>query len=154
MANVIANSADWPLVIVESPFAGDMEANRVYAIRACVDCLHRQEVPFASHLFFPQVLDELKPEEREIGITAGYAMWFSAAKIVFYVDRGFSSGMKRALVRATERGFAIDYRTLELQRHELSRSAKKQHLGSAYRITGDEAEKILNELYPQLESPT
>lgn len=101
-----------PVVIVESPFAGDMEGNRIYAMRACVDCLRRGEVPYASHLFFPQFLDELKPEERELGLTAGYSMWPIARYIVFYVDRGWSTGMNRARDRAIELGYGIETRSL------------------------------------------
>lgn len=90
------------IVIVESPFAGDMEANRKYAVRACADCFRRGETPFASHLLYPQVLDELKPKEREQGITAGYEFWGSARTIAFYVDNGWSPGMIRALKRISE----------------------------------------------------
>lgn len=106
----------WPIVIVESPFAGDMEANAGYARRACMDCLRRQEVPYASHLFFPQILDEMKPEERELGLTAGYAMWRDAAKVVFYIDRGMSPGMERARVRASELGLGFECRYLDQQK--------------------------------------
>lgn len=109
----MTQASDWPVTIVESPYAGDPTNNRLYAIAACVDCMKRQEVPYASHLFFPQFLDELTPAEREQGITAGYAMWWAAAKVAFYVDRGWSSGMQRALERAKERGFVIEYRKLE-----------------------------------------
>lgn len=107
------SAQDWPVVIVESPFAGDMEANRQYAIDACLDCLRRGEVPYASHLFFPQFLDELTPTEREQGLTAGYAMWKAATKVVFYVDRGMSAGMSRALTRADQVFLPREFRTLE-----------------------------------------
>lgn len=41
-------------VIVESPYAGEVEANVTYA-RACVrDCVLRGEAPIASHLLFTQ----------------------------------------------------------------------------------------------------
>ena len=103
-----------PVVIVESPFAGDLEGNAAYARRACADCLKRGEVPYASHLFFPQFLDELKPEERELGLTAGYAMWPIARKIVFYTDRGMSSGMQRAYQRATTYALPIEMRKLDV----------------------------------------
>lgn len=92
------------IVIVESPFAGDMEANKQYAIKACADCFRRGEIPFASHLLYPQILDELKPEEREQGIRAGYQFWSLAGKIVFYMDRGESPGMYRALLLARAEG--------------------------------------------------
>lgn len=52
-------------VLIESPYAGDVERNIHYAREAVLDCLKRGEAPYASHLFFPQVLDDLKPEERK-----------------------------------------------------------------------------------------
>ena len=64
------------LVIVESPYAGDVEENVRYA-RACLaDCLARGEAPFASHLLYtqPGVLDDDVPGERALGIAAGFAV--------------------------------------------------------------------------------
>lgn len=41
-------------VMVDSPFAGDVERNIAFA-RACLrDCLIRGEAPFASHLLYAQ----------------------------------------------------------------------------------------------------
>jgi hypothetical protein len=42
------------LVIIESPYAGDVEPNVAYAKAAVLDCLSRGEAPYASHLFFTQ----------------------------------------------------------------------------------------------------
>ena len=44
------------LMIVESPYAGDMEANTEYARDACatLDSLMRGEAPIASHLLYTQ----------------------------------------------------------------------------------------------------
>lgn len=100
------------IVIVESPYAGDTEANFQYCVRACADCFRRGETPFASHLIYPHILDELKPEERERGITAGYEFWPLARKIVFYIDRGWSPGMLRARNKAEEEGYYIAERTI------------------------------------------
>ena len=53
------------LVLLESPYAGDIEANLSYA-RACMrDCFERGEAPFASHLLYTQmgVLDDTIPAE-------------------------------------------------------------------------------------------
>ncbi len=45
-------------VIIESPYSGDIPRNLLYA-RLCVfDCLNRGEAPYASHLFFTQVLND------------------------------------------------------------------------------------------------
>ena len=62
-------------VILESPYAGDVERNVAYA-RACLrDSLLRGEAPIASHLLYtqPGVLDDQIPEERQMGIDAGLA---------------------------------------------------------------------------------
>ena len=60
-------------VIIESPYAGDVERNLRYARAAMKDCLHRGEAPYASHLLYTQegVLDDDVPGERKLGISAG-----------------------------------------------------------------------------------
>ena len=83
-------------VIIESPFAGDIERNKSYAFKAALDALSRGESPFGSHIFFPQFLDEFDPEQRKLGIDAGYAWWESADLIAFYTDLGWSPGMCKA----------------------------------------------------------
>jgi len=85
-------------VIVESPYAGDVNYNTQYA-RACLrDSLERGEFPIASHLLYTQtgVLDDQKPEERKLGIDAGLAWRKVADYAVFYIDLGWSSGMLAA----------------------------------------------------------
>lgn len=87
------------LVIIESPYAGDIERNVRYA-RACVlDALRRGESPIASHLLLTQVLDDSKPDERLLGIEAGLAWTQRCDKQVFCVDLGISKGMRIALER-------------------------------------------------------
>lgn len=90
--------------IVESPFKGTSKEDRMQNIayaRAC--CKHAVDlgyVPFASHLFFPQFLNEDVPEDRKTGIEMGYDFWDKADVILFFMDRGVSTGMEQALVRA------------------------------------------------------
>lgn len=93
------------LVIVESPFAGDVEGNIAYAKRAVRDCLMRGEAPLASHLLFTQagILDDNVPSERRLGIGAGLAWYSGAELIVFYMDRGWSPGMEAAWQHAIDR---------------------------------------------------
>jgi hypothetical protein len=61
-------------VVLESPFAGDVEANLKYARECMADCLRRGEAPIASHLLYtqPGILDDTKPEERKLGMEAGF----------------------------------------------------------------------------------
>lgn len=84
-------------VQIESPYAGDVEANTAYARACLLDSLRRGEAPFASHLLYTQVLDDLRPEDRNLGMDAGFAYLLRADLVAFYVDRGMSRGMLAAL---------------------------------------------------------
>ncbi len=101
-------------VIVESPYAGDIEKNVEYA-RACMrDCLMRNEAPFASHLLYtqPGVLKDEVPEERQHGIDAGLAWGGVADATVVYTDLGISRGMQYGIERAQKDGRPVEYRSL------------------------------------------
>ena len=89
-------------VILESPYAGDVEANVEYARRAVRDSLSKGEAPIASHLLYtqPGILKDEVPEERVWGIEAGLAWGCLAEKTVLYADRGISAGMKLGAARA------------------------------------------------------
>jgi hypothetical protein len=102
------------LVLVESPYAGDVETNLRY-LRACLrDCLLRGEAPFASHALYTQagVLDDLVRDERKLGISAGLAWGAKADATVVYTDRGISSGMDYGVRDAQFAGRPIEYRQL------------------------------------------
>jgi len=104
------------LVIIESPFAGDVEKNIEYA-RACVrDSLYRGEAPMASHLLYtqPGILRDSHPEERQLGIDAGLAWGTVAEATVVYIDRGISAGMQQGIYRAEKDGRSVEYRRLNL----------------------------------------
>ena len=102
------------LVILESPYAGDIERNVAYA-RACLrDSLMRGEAPIASHLLYtqPGVLDDNLPDERILGIDAGLSWRFVAEASVVYTDLGMSKGMSYGIQRARDAGKVIEYRTI------------------------------------------
>lgn len=102
------------LVIIESPYAGDVERNVRYA-RACMaDSLARGEAPLASHLLYtqPGILDDRIPEERIQGIEAGLAWGRCASLSAFYVDLGMSPGMELGLARARDAGRGVVQRTI------------------------------------------
>ena len=93
-------------VIIESPYAGDVETHVRYARRCVEHSLLRGEAPLASHLLYTQegILDDNIQAQRDKGIEAGHA-WFEVADyIVFYLDYGTSVGMDLALNRAEELG--------------------------------------------------
>lgn len=102
------------LVILESPYAGDVERNVAYA-RACLrDSLMRGEAPIASHLLYtqPGVLDDDTPAERQQGIDAGLAWRRVAEASVVYVDLGISRGMEYGIAAASDAGVPVEYRTI------------------------------------------
>lgn len=101
------------LVILESPYAGDVERNVAYARACLLDSLRRGEAPIASHLLHTQVLDDTDPDERTRGIAAGLA-WRTVpgALPVFYVDRGWSRGMLAARDLYDREGIAYETRRL------------------------------------------
>ena len=109
------NSREMPLVIIESPFAGDVETNIKFA-RACMrDSLNRGESPFAMHLLYTQdgILDDDIPEERNLGIEAGLAWGKFAIRTVVYTNLGITEGMEKGIQRAKDEGREIEYRELE-----------------------------------------
>ena len=102
------------LVIIESPYAGDIEKNTEYARAAVRHSLNRGEAPMASHLLYPQpgILREEVPEERAWGIAAGLEWRRRCDKQAFYVDNGWSSGMLAAWNSAVNYGKVCALRSL------------------------------------------
>lgn len=122
------------LVIIESPFgtkpdgtrctAEEMAENQRYARACMLDSLRRGEAPFASHVLYPLVLDDATPEERRMGMEAGFA-WGAAAAFIssrlcntfpaaagVYIDRGVTPGMKEGIIRHKTNGLRVEERTL------------------------------------------
>ena len=105
------------LVIVESPYRGNLITrwlNLRYA-RACVrDCLMRGESPYASHLLYTQrgILRDHVPEERTLGMRAGFGWATKADAIVVYVDRGITPGMQLGITTHRSRDTTIEHRSL------------------------------------------
>lgn len=110
VAGALSSAVDAPvkLVIIESPYKGNVSLNERY-LRACIrDCINRGESPYASHRMLTDALDDTDPVERAIGIKAGLS-WRNAhmpirdsdgtvigyTKVchIFYVDLGKSEGM-------------------------------------------------------------
>lgn len=101
-------------VVVESPYAGDIIENVGYA-RACLaDCFLRGEAPFASHLLYTQdgILRDEVPEERILGIEAGFEWGDQAEMRVVYTDLGITDGMRKGIERSEKIGQPIEYRAI------------------------------------------
>lgn len=102
------------LVIIESPYAGDIETNVRYTRAALRDSVTRGEAPIASHLLYTQegVLRDDNPEERQLGIEAGLAWGRVADRTAVYLDLGISRGMRLGINRAISAGRDVDFRRL------------------------------------------
>ena len=99
-------------VIIESPYAGDIGGNVLYALQCMEDSLARGEAPFASHLIYTHILDDQVAIEREKGIAAGLAWAMAAELTAVYTDNGISPGMKLGITNAEQAGRPIEYRRL------------------------------------------
>lgn len=101
-----------PLVVIESPLAGDYEANKRFARLALLDSIHRGEAPFAGHLLYTQVLDDKSATERELGISCHLAHVRRAQRVAVYANLGVSKGMDRAIDLAVELGIPWETRSI------------------------------------------
>lgn len=102
------------LAIIESPYAGDIDANVEYA-RACVrDSLERGEAPICSHLLFtqPGILRDEVPDERKLGIAVGHAWYQHADVCAVYIDLGISNGMLAGIEWANRYNVKVEHRRL------------------------------------------
>lgn len=99
-------------VVIESPFRGMPDAVG-YARRCLIDSLSRGEAPIASHLIYPQVLDDTDPDDRALGIEAGLAWHPVAEAVVVYGDHGLSSGMREAIANARRLELEVEFRYLD-----------------------------------------
>lgn len=103
------------LVVLESPYAGNVERNLAYARAAMRDSLLKLEYPIASHLLYAQagILDDMLADERALGIEAGLAWGGLASRTVVYADLGISAGMQHGIDRARVEGREVVVRKID-----------------------------------------
>jgi hypothetical protein len=99
-------------VVIESPFAGDIQRNRTYA-RLCmnISLTEHDESPLAFHTIYTQCLSDSDPMHRKMGIERSFPWYEVAEKIVYMVDRGISTGMHDGFFEAKRLGRDIEFRT-------------------------------------------
>lgn len=102
------------IVVLESPYAGDVERNVAYARRCLRDSLMQGEAPIASHLLYTQdgVLNDDDPAERLIGVNRGHEYLLVADLVAVYTDLGISPGMQIGIQRATMIGLRVVFRKI------------------------------------------
>lgn len=114
-----------PIVVIESPYAGDIVRNVAFARAAMEDSLKRGETPFASHLLYtqPGILDDGNAEERALGIDAGWAMMRVANLLAVYTNLGVSEGMQAGIRRAEQLGLRVEERRMDIESWDEHRCA-------------------------------
>lgn len=99
-------------VVIESPLSGNFQRNIRYARLCMIDCMRRDEAPYASHLLLTQVLDDMSPEERKRGMEIGFAWGAVGELAAVYQDLGISGGMKQGIALHEKNGIPVVYRVL------------------------------------------
>lgn len=103
-------------VVIESPWrasqAYSVTQHKTYLLHAMADCVAKGEIPFASHLYLAEILDDDNPRERAIGIEAGWEWAKHADAIVVYTDFGISPGMAQSIDHYKTLEKVIERRTL------------------------------------------
>lgn len=95
-------------VYIVSPYAGDIEKNVKAAIGYCRFAISKKMLPIASHLLYPQMLDDTNPAEREIGTMYGLAL-LAVCDEVWCFGKTISPGMKQEITEAKQLGKPIKY---------------------------------------------
>jgi hypothetical protein len=105
-----------PFTVIESPFSAPtiegLVRNVQYTMLAVRDSLNRGEAPYASHLFYTQMLDDNNAVERQLGMDAGLTICQHADQTAIYIDLGMSRGMEYGIEAAKKTGRAVVERRL------------------------------------------
>jgi hypothetical protein len=111
------------LVVIESPYGKNVDgtpaddatlARNVRYLRAAIgDSLERGEAPFASHGLYPGTLNDRVPEQRRLGMEAGFAWGRQAHRCVVYTDLGVTPGMAEGIERAQNLGIPVELRRVK-----------------------------------------
>lgn len=85
-------------VYVASRYAGDVERNVALAIGYCRRVIDAGYMPVASHLLYPQILNDNNPDERELGLLFGLALLRMCDEV--WVFGEVSEGMAKEIEEA------------------------------------------------------
>ncbi len=97
-----------PLVFICSPFAGDVERNVAKAQGYSRFAISKGCIPFAPHLLFPQFLDDMDKEQREIGLFCGMVLLCKCREIWVF-GKKVTKGMAKEIGKAKQKAIPIKY---------------------------------------------
>jgi hypothetical protein len=98
-----------PKVYVASKYAGDIDANVAAAVDYCKYVISQNMIPVASHLLYPQMLDDNNSNERELGLMFGLSLLAICDEVWCFGDVSASVGVQQELVEAKKLGKKIRY---------------------------------------------
>jgi hypothetical protein len=96
------------LVIVCSPYQGNILDNTEKAKEYCKYVYRQGHTPFAPHLFFPRFLKENNSDEREAGIKLGIEV-LKRADELWVFGATVTEGMRQEIEAAKELSKTIKY---------------------------------------------
>lgn len=103
-----------PLVYICSPYSGDVESNIANARRYCRFAVDSGYLPQASHLFFPQFMDDADETERDLALFMSIVILTKCAELWVF-GRTISPGMAREIQKAEMRCMSIRHFTTECE---------------------------------------
>ncbi|MCL2072071.1 MAG: DUF4406 domain-containing protein [Oscillospiraceae bacterium] len=95
-------------IYICSQYAGDIETNVKNARRYCQFVAECGFNPIASHLLYPQFLDDNSPQERQLGLELGLDLLRVCDELWCFGER-ISNGMKDEIAKANEWGIVVRY---------------------------------------------
>lgn len=110
------------LIYIASPYAGDIELNVAFAQRACRFAISQGYAPLASHLIYPQMLDDNDPLERRIGMELGLRL-IDASEEIWLCGDVMSPGMAAEKEYAESVGLAVRSFSMEDIQKEIDLSS-------------------------------
>lgn len=99
-----------PLVYVASPYAGDVTGNVAKAVGYCQYAISKGVIPIASHLLYPQMLDDTRTEDRELGMLFGLRLLSLCDEVWVF---GLSPGVDAEISEAKKLRITLKYIDME-----------------------------------------
>lgn len=97
------------LLYVCSPYRGNIKRNKEYARELTRAAINSGFSPVTVHLYLTEVLDDNKPQERNMGMAAGQEILKQCKYILLGEEYGISEGMKEEIMLATLKGLTVLY---------------------------------------------
>ena len=108
-----------PIVYICSPYAGDVKQNVRRAQAYCRFAVQKNCVPIATHLLFPQFMDDTDPVQRQHALFMSRLL-LTKCNEVWVFGEMISQGMASEIRKAESRNKTIRYFTKECQEVQAS----------------------------------